>query len=137
MYLFTLKTIEKYVYYTEIKNKLLMSKRKKINMHEHDFLPYSLMGHNHSFQFSCSVMSDSLRPHELQHTRPPCGEGNGNPLQYSCLENPRDGRAWWAAVYGVTQSWTRLKQLSSSSSRRRQNKGYEKTFEEIIGKNFS
>ena len=37
------------------------------------------------------------------------GEGNGNPLQCSCLENPRDGRAWWAAVYGVTQSWTRLK----------------------------
>ena len=38
------------------------------------------------------------------------------PLQYSCLENPRDGGAWWAAVYGVTQSWTRLKRLSSSSS---------------------
>ena len=37
------------------------------------------------------------------------GEGNGNPLQCSCLENPRDGVAWWAAAYGVTQSWTRLK----------------------------
>ena len=45
------------------------------------------------------------------------GEGNGNPLHYSCLENPRDGGAWWAAVYGVAQSWTRLKRLSSSSSR--------------------
>ena len=44
------------------------------------------------------------------------GEGNGNPLQYSCLEKPRDGRAWWAAVYGVAQSWTRLKRLSSRSS---------------------
>ena len=44
------------------------------------------------------------------------GEGNGNPLQCSCLENPRDGEAWWAAVYGVAQSQTRLKQLSSSSS---------------------
>ena len=53
---------------------------------------------------------------------PPCylpgaklwtGEGNGNPLQCSCLENPRDGGAWWAAVYGVTQSQTRLKRLSS------------------------
>ena len=44
------------------------------------------------------------------------GEGNGNPLQCSCLENPRDGGAWWAAVYGVSQSWTRLKRLSSSSS---------------------
>ena len=43
------------------------------------------------------------------------GEGNGNPLQCSCLENPRDGRAWWAAVYGVAQSRTRLKRLSSSS----------------------
>ena len=44
------------------------------------------------------------------------GEGTGNPLQCSCLENPRDGGAWWAAVYGVTQSRTRLKWLSSSSS---------------------
>ena len=43
------------------------------------------------------------------------GEGNGNPLQCSCLENPRDGGAWRAAVYGVTESWTRLKRLSSSS----------------------
>ena len=44
------------------------------------------------------------------------GEGNGNPLQCSCLEIPRDGGAWWAAVYGVAQSRTRLKRLSSSSS---------------------
>ena len=44
------------------------------------------------------------------------GEGNGNPLQYACLENHRDGGAWWAAVYGVAQSQTWLKRLSSSSS---------------------
>ena len=44
------------------------------------------------------------------------GKGNGNPLQSSCLENPRDGGAWWAAVYGVAQSRTLLKRLSSSSS---------------------
>ena len=43
------------------------------------------------------------------------GEGNGHPLQCSCLENPRDGGAWWAAIYGVAQSLTRLKRLSSSS----------------------
>ena len=43
------------------------------------------------------------------------GEGNGNPLQCSCLENPRDGGAWWATVYGVAQSWIRLKRFSSSS----------------------
>ena len=44
------------------------------------------------------------------------GQGNGNPLQWSCLENPRDGGAWWAAICGVAQSQTRLKWLSSSSS---------------------
>ena len=47
------------------------------------------------------------------------GEGNGNPLQCSCLENPRDEGAWWAAVYGVAQSRTWLKRLSSSSSSNR------------------
>ena len=46
----------------------------------------------------------------------PIGEGNGNPLQCSCLENPRDRGPWWAAVYGVAQSQTRLKWLSSSRS---------------------
>ena len=45
------------------------------------------------------------------------GEGNGSPLQCSCLENPGDGGAWWAAIYGVAQSRTRMKRLSSSSSR--------------------
>ena len=44
------------------------------------------------------------------------GEGNGNPLQYYCLENPRDRGAWWAAVYGVAESRTRLKRVSSSNS---------------------
>ena len=49
------------------------------------------------------------------HFSLPCiGEGNGNPLQCSCLEDPRDRGAWWAAVYGVAQSRTRLKRLSSS-----------------------
>ena len=42
------------------------------------------------------------------------GEGNGTPLQYSCLENPRDGRAWWAAIYGVAQSRTRLSDLAAA-----------------------
>ena len=62
--------------------------------------------------------SESDRTEQL-HSRfsPSCiGEGNGNPLQYSCLENPRDRGAWWAAVYGVAQSRTRLKRLSSSNS---------------------
>ena len=47
-------------------------------------------------------------------------EGNGTPLQYSCLENPMDEGAWWAAVYGVTQSQTRLKRLSSKEQQGRQ-----------------
>ena len=46
------------------------------------------------------------------------GEGDGSPLQCSCLENPRDRGAWWAAISGVAQSWTQLKRLSSSSSRK-------------------
>ena len=58
------------------------------------------------------------------------GEGNGNPLQCSCLESPRDGGAWWAAIYGVAQSRTRLKRLSSSIvkwsvSIRREKKSYQ------------
>ena len=58
-------------------------------------------------------------PTEQLHFSLSCiGEGNGNPLQCSCLENPRDGGSWWAAVSGVTQSRTRLKRLSSSSSKR-------------------
>ena len=60
------------------------------------------------------------------------GEGNGNPLQCSCLENPRDGRAWWAAVYGVTQSRTRLKWLSRCWERLKQEeKGT--TDDEMVG----
>ena len=60
--------------------------------------------------------SDSTEQLHFQFSLSHNGEGNGNPLQCSCLENPRDGRLWWAAVYGVTQSRTRLKRLSSSSS---------------------
>ena len=63
------------------------------------------------------------------------GEGNGNPLQCSCLKNPRDGGAWWASVYGVAQSRTQLKRLSSSSSIRL----YIKTLSIVMkgGKNLS
>ena len=60
--------------------------------------------------------SDTTEPLHFHFSLSCIGEGNGNPLQCSCLENPRDGGAWWAAVYGVTQSLTRLKRLSSSSS---------------------
>ena len=55
------------------------------------------------------VESDTTERLHLDFSLSRIGEGNGNPLQCSCLENPRDGGAWWAAVYGVTQSRTRLK----------------------------
>ncbi|KAI4575158.1 hypothetical protein MJG53_003088 [Ovis ammon polii x Ovis aries] len=63
-----------------------------------------------------SEESDTTERLHFQFSLSCIGEGNGNPLQCSCLESPRDGGAWWAAVYGVAQSWTRLKRLSSSSS---------------------
>ena len=53
----------------------------------------------------------------------PCQISPGTPLQYSCLENPRDGGAWWAAVYGVAQSRTQLKQFSGSNSRDMKGRG--------------
>ena len=67
-------------------------------------------------QNSGSVESDMTEPLHFHFSLSCTGEGNGNPLQCSCLENPRDWGAWWAAVYGVAQSQTRLKRLSSSSS---------------------
>ena len=60
--------------------------------------------------------SDTTERLHFQFSLSHIGEGNGNPLQCSCLENPRDRGAWWAAIYGIAQSRTRLKRLSSSSS---------------------
>ena len=63
-----------------------------------------------------SLKSDTTERLHFHFSLSCIGEGNGNPLQCSCLENPRDGGAWWAAVFRVAQSRTRLKRLSSSSS---------------------
>ena len=63
-----------------------------------------------------SLESDTTERLHFHFSLSSIGEGNGNPLQCSCLENPRDGGAWWAAVYGVTQSRTQLKRLSSSNT---------------------
>ena len=65
-----------------------------------------------------SLESDTTKRLHFHFSLSCIGEGNGNPLQCSCLENPRDGEAWWAAVYRVAQSQTRLKWLSSSGSSR-------------------
>ena len=80
--------------------------------------PVLLPGKSHGWKslvgyspWGCEESDTTERPHF--HFSFSCiGKGNGSPLQCSCLENPRDGGAWWAAVYGVTQSWTRLKRLS-------------------------
>ena len=68
-------------------------------------------------QSTGSLESDTTEGLHFHFSLSCIGEGDGNPLQCSCLENPRDGGAWWAAVYGVAQSWTPLKRLGSSSSR--------------------
>ena len=63
----------------------------------------------HIFIFSLQISFSSVSPFgKILLNQFLSGEGNGTPLQYSCLENPRDGGAWWAAVHGVTKSWTRL-----------------------------
>ena len=64
------------------------------------------------------MQSDTTERLDFHFSLSCIGEGNGNPLQCSCLENPRDGGAWWAAVYGVSLSQTQLKRLSSSGKQR-------------------
>ena len=80
--------------------------------------PVLLPGKSHCSLVGCSPWgreeSDTTERHHFPFSLSCLGEGNGSPLQCSCLENPRDGGAWWAAVYGVAQSQTQLKWLSSS-----------------------
>ena len=86
--------------------------------------PVLLPGKSHGWRslVGCSpwgcYQSDTTERLHFHFSLSCIGEGNGNPLQCSCLENPRDGGAWLAAVCGVTQSRTQLKRLSSSSSSR-------------------
>ena len=77
--------------------------------------PVLLAGESHGWRslVACSPWgrgeSDTTERLHFHFLLSPIGEGNSNPLQCSCLENPRDGGAWWVAIYGVAQSWTRLK----------------------------
>ena len=84
------------------------------------FLPTESQGQGSlvGFRLWSRTESDTTERLHFHFSLSCIGEGNGNPLQCSCLQNPRDWGAWWAAVYGVTQSWTQLKGLSSSSSRK-------------------
>ena len=87
---------------------LPISKLEKTRFQEADFLRADFWG---TLMVSSCYMCH-VGGHDALKTD---GEGNGNPLQNSCLENPKNRGAWWAAVYGVAQSQTRLKRLSSSS----------------------
>ena len=84
--------------------------------------PVLLPGKSHGWRslVGCSPWgceeSDTTKRLHFHFSLSCIGEGNGNPLQCSCLETPRDGGAWWAAICEVAQSQTRLKRLSSSSS---------------------
>ena len=94
-------------------------KKKKGNLGP---APVLLPGKSHGLRslVSCSPWghgeSDTTEQLHFHFSLSRIGEANGNPLQCSCLENPGDRGAWWAAVHGVAQSRTRLKRLSSSSS---------------------
>ena len=80
------------------------------------FLYFCFIDYAKALQSMGSLESDTTEWLQFHFSLSCIGEGHGNPLQCSCLENPRDGEAWWAAVYGVAQSQTQLKWLSSSSS---------------------
>ena len=83
------------------------------------------------------VACGSIFPRILPTSRLVTGEGNGSPLQCSCLETPRGGGAWWAAVYGVAQSRTRLKRLSSSSSGKTGNNAFALTVDDVVDSPYS
>ena len=104
---------------------------KKLNPPLHPFPPTRILQRSTRGQQEMGDCSPEVLANSSEQQRPSIvksfgvvnkGEGNGNPLQCSCLENPRNQGAWWAAVYGVTQSRTRLKQLSGGSSSSKENK---------------
>ena len=114
---------------------LLISNRVNIRRRQWQPTPVLLPGKFHGQRSleGCSPWgrkeSDTTERLHFHFSLSCIGEGNGNPLQSSCLDDPRDGGAWWAAVYGVTQSQTWLKRLSSGSSSVNAKTTLERTFE--------
>ena len=108
------------------KEKIMTNQTQKRRRQWHP-TPVLLPGKSHGWRvllgcspWGCSELDRTERLHF--HFSPSCiGEGNGNPLQCSCLENPRDRGAWWAAVYGVAQSRTWLKRLSKLKKKKKNN----------------
>ena len=111
------------IYYTTIKTKIFISCSKNIlgegngNPLQYSCLENPMDGGACRLQSMGSLRSDMMEWLHFHFSLSCTGEENGNPLQCSCLENPKDGGACWASIYGVSQSWTRLKRLSSSSSK--------------------
>ena len=66
--------------------------------------------------FIYNLPAMQIDPSSISGSERSLGEGNSNPLQYSCLENSIDRGVWWAVIHGITKNWTRLKRLSSSNS---------------------
>ena len=105
------------IYFTNILSMYILTKRRRQWLPTPVLLPGKSLGWRSLVGCSPWGRQESQTTEQLHfHFSLSCtGEGNGNPLQCSCLENPRDRGAWWAAISGVAQSWTRLKQLSSNS----------------------
>ena len=91
--------------------KWFLRRKRKTSLLSYKWDPWFLVS-GCLFVESEMLTREAFRSHNFCPSRNVFGEGNGNPLQYSCLENSVDRGAWWAAVHGVTQSWTRLKWLS-------------------------
>ena len=123
-YIFLQKNIHGYCLITGLLQSYIFRKQQiKVRRRQWQPTPVLLPGKFHGWRslVGCSPRgreeSDTTERLDFHFSLSCMGEGNGNPLQCSCLENPRDRGAWGAAVYGITQSRTRLKRLSSSSSR--------------------
>ena len=112
-------TVEKHI----CKERYLLRIRDLMRRRQWNPTPVLLPGKSHGWRSlaGCSPQdreeSDTTERFHFDFSLSCIGEGNDNPLQCSCLENPREEGAWWAAVYGITHSRTGLKRLSSSSSR--------------------
>ena len=113
-----LRVVQVQVIWTLVYQELCYVRRRR----QQHSTPVLLPGRSHGWRslIGCSPWgreeSDTTERFHFPFSFSCIGERNGNPLQCSCLENPRDGGAWWAAVSGVAQSWPRLKRLINSSS---------------------
>ena len=111
LYVATPKSVYQFiVFHPHFINRTSLKVFSGLSLSDHPSKPLMIMQMCDQLWFVCpsNPFVISIKSKTIIYT-PKAGEGNGNPLQYSCLENPMDRGAWWAAVYEVAQSWTRLK----------------------------